>query len=427
MTSFDPARPQEFLDALMHAAIAAADPLKVVPPYLPPPPKGRTIVIGAGKGSAAMAKAVEANWPDDRLSDLEGVVVTRYGYAVACDRIKIIEAAHPMPDDAGRQAAREILAAAEGLGPDDLCIALISGGASALLSYPAAGISFDDKQEVNRLMLRSGATISEMNCVRKHLSAIKGGYLAKAVQPARLVTLLISDVPGDDPGVIGSGPTVPDSTTFTEARHIIAKYGIELPPAVSAHLDAAETETPKPGDRLFDHTETHMVARPQASLDAAIAVAREAGIEPVVLGDALEGEAREVARLHAEQARGMKESAEIGPRLVLSGGELTVTIKGEGRGGPNAEYMLGMALALDGEPGIFALAIDTDGVDGSEDNAGARIGPDTLSQAAGAEVDAGTMLELNDSYGFFQAVNGLVMTGPTFTNVNDFRAVLVLS
>jgi len=425
MDAFDPDQPAEFLDALMKAVVAAADPLKAVPPFLPEAPSGRTVVLGAGKASAAMARAVEDNWS----GDLSGLIVTRYGYAVPCERIEIVEAAHPVPDAAGREAASRILEMAEGLGADDLCLALISGGASALLTQPAAGISFAEKQEVNRLLLRSGANITEMNCVRKHLSAIKGGYLARAAAPARLVTLLISDVPGDDPEVIGSGPTVPDASTFADALAVAAKYGIDLPDAVRTHLERGAAETPKPGDKVFRDAAVHLVARPQASLDAAAALARDAGVTPVILGDRVEGEARDVAAEHAAMAQRMRagEGTTGLPAVLLSGGELTVTMTGVGRGGPNAEYMLAMAMALGGTPGIHALAIDTDGIDGSEDNAGARIGPEILARAQAAGCDPAAYLADNDSYGFFQVLGDLVMTGPTYTNVNDFRAVLVLS
>lgn len=425
MTDFDPNQPQAFLDALMRAAIAAADPSKAVPPHLPAPPKGRTVVIGAGKASAVMAKAVEDNWS----GPIEGLVVTRYDYGAPCKHIEIVEAAHPVPDRAGRDAAGRMLEICEGLGPDDLCIALMSGGASALLTQPANGISFEDKQEVNRLLLRCGATITEMNCVRKHLSAIKGGYLARAIAPARVVSLLISDVPGDDPGVIGSGPTVPNATTYAEALGIVEKYAIALPTAIRAHLIQGAVETPKPGDPIFADAETRIVARPQASLESAAEVALRAGVTPVILGDALEGEARVVAAEHARQAMSLRVAEGVNqlPMVLLSGGELTVTMKGDGRGGPNAEYMLAMVPALNADPGIHALAVDTDGIDGSEDNAGAIIGPETLSRAAQLGVDPSKYLENNDSYHFFKALDDLVMTGPTYTNVNDFRAVLVLS
>ena len=417
--------PAVLLRGLLDAAVAAADPMLCVPPHLPEPPLGRTVVIGAGKASAVMAKAVEDNWS----GPLEGLVVTRYGYGVECARIEIVEAAHPVPDAAGQAAAGRILDIAAGLGPDDLCLALISGGASALLSVPGQGLSLDDKQQVNRLLLRSGATISEMNCLRKHLSAIKGGRLAAAAAPARLVTLMISDVPGDDPGTIGSGPTVADETSFADALEVVERYKIELPTRVRDVLEAAADETPKPGDAVFEKTAAKIVAKPQMSLEAAARVAEKAGFQPLLLGDAIEGEARLIAREHARMAIGLRDQRSAGqpPVVLLSGGELTVTMVGDGRGGPNGEYMLAMAAALDGAPGIHALACDTDGIDGSEDNAGAIISPDTLGRAQVLGADPAAYLANNDSYGFFKAIDGLVMTGPTFTNVNDFRAVLVLS
>ncbi len=419
MAPFNPEQPQAFLDDLMRAAIIAANPREVVPPQLPPSPKGRTVVLGAGKASAAMAKAVEENWQ----GELSGLIVTRYGFNVPCERIEIVEAAHPVPDTAGREAASRILAMARDLGRDDMCLALISGGASALLVQPAGGISFEDKQEVNRLLLRSGANITEINTVRKHLSAVKGGHLARAVQPAQLVTLMISDVPGDDPGVIGSGPTTPDPTTFADARAVVNKYGIDLPTSVRDHLDRGPDETPNADDPAFKGAQQRIVARPQASLDAAATLARAKGVKVITLSDRLEGEARDVACEHATMAQ----ASNSGPRLYLSGGELTVTMRGNGGGGPNAEYMLALALALNGDPRIHALAIDTDGIDGSENNAGARITPDTLKRAQIAGLDAKAHLENNDSYGFFTGIDDLVLTGPTFTNVNDFRALLVLS
>ena len=402
----------------MREAISAADPLKVVPPYLPARPKGRTIVVGAGKASAMMAKAVEDHWQ----GEISGLIITRYGFNVPCRHIKIIEAGHPVPDVAGEKAASGILDMVAGLGPDDLCLALMSGGASALLIRPAQEISLPDKQEVNRMLLRSGANITEINTVRKHLSAIKGGRLAQAIAPAKLVTLMISDVPGDDPGVIGSGPTIPDPTTFEDALAVINKYQINLPSKVRTLLESGLDETPKPNDRAFIDTQQFIVARPRASLDAAAAVAREAGIEVIMMSDRLEGEAREVAREHAGMAR-----SSDGPKLFLSGGELTVTINGNGSGGPNTEYALAMAIALEGDHRIHAMAIDTDGIDGSEDNAGALIKPDTLVRAKAAGLNADHFLKDNDSYGFFAGIGDLIMTGPTFTNVNDFRAVLVLS
>ena len=418
--------PETLLRDMFAAAVAAAQPSKRIPLFLPEPPKkGRTLVIGAGKASAAMGKAFDEHWP----GELSGLIVTRYGYDVPCERIETVQAAHPVPDAAGEAAARRMLDLVQGLSEDDLVVCLVSGGGSALLSAPGPGLTLEDKQAVNKALLRCGATIHEMNCLRKHLSAVKGGRLAAAAAPARVVNLLISDVPGDDPAVIASGPTVPDPTTFDDARAIVAKYGIDLPAPVQALLDAGEDETPKPDDPVFDRVETHLIALPQASLEAAAEVARAAGITPLILGDALEGEARDLGVEHAELAR--KTLAGNGPAtppcVLLSGGETTVTIRGDGgRGGRNTEYLLGMAVALDGASGIHAIACDTDGVDGSEDNAGAVIGPDSLSRAAGAGMDAKALLDANDAYGFFQGVGDLVECGPTLTNVNDFRAMLVL-
>ncbi len=416
--------PEVFLRELFDAAVAAADPLKCVPPHLPEPPKGRTVVLGAGKASAAMAKAVEGNWP----GELSGLVITRYGFAVPCSRIEIIEAAHPVPDSAGLEATRRIIDLANGLGSNDLCIALISGGASSLLTCPVDGLTLEDKQDVNRALLRSGADISEMNAVRKHLSAIKGGRLAEAIAPARLVTLLISDVVGDLPAVIGSGPTVPDETTFADALAVIEKYDIDLPGAIASHLANAASETPKPGHPVFENTSTVLAGLPKASLAAAAKVAFDAGLEVIDLGDRLEGETRDIACEHAALALDIRNGngRVSAPAILLSGGETTVTLNGNGRGGPNGEYALAMSLALDGAKGIYTLSCDTDGIDGSEDNAGAFISPDTLGRADEAGIDAKTFLQNNDSYGFFEAVGGLVVTGPTCTNVNDFRAVLVL-
>ena len=422
--------PKTLLVRLFDAAVAAADPLHCVPPHLPAPPVGgRTLVVGAGKASAVMAQAVEANWPADALDGLTGLVITRYGYAKPCQQIEIVEAAHPVPDQAGLDAARRMVDLVGGLGPDDLCLALISGGASALLTLSAAGLTLADKQAVNQALLRSGATITEMNCVRRHLSGIKGGRLARAAAPARLVSLLISDVPGDDPGVIGSGPTVPDPTTFADARAIVERHAMKLPAPAQALLTAGADETPKPGDIAFANSLVHMTARPAASLEAAEAVAKAAGYNVVVLGDALEGEARDVAGEHAALARAIRAGSGpvATPAVVLSGGELTVTMRGQGRGGPNGEYMLAMAIALEGTEGIHAIACDTDGIDGSEDNAGATIDPTTLARAGEAGVDAARHLADNDSYGFFSALGDLVVCGPTYTNVNDFRAFVVLS
>jgi hydroxypyruvate reductase len=418
--------PGALLRRLFEAALAAADPALAVPRYLPSPPKkGRMIVVGAGKAAAAMAKAVEDSWPE--TSPLEGLVVTRYGHAVACRRIEVVEAAHPVPDQAGLDAAQRILDLAKGAGPDDLVLCLISGGGSSLLSLPAAGITLEEKQAVNKALLRSGAAIDEMNCLRKHLSAIKGGRLAAAAAPAKVISLLISDVPGDDPAVIASGPTVPDPTSFADARAILAKYDIDAPAAVVKHLEAAAEETPKPGDPRLAHCETHLIARPQDSLEAAAAVAQEAGVAPVILGDSIEGEAREVAQVMAGIASQVARFGQPAPApcVLLSGGETTVTLRGQGRGGRNAEFLLALTVALEGATGIHALACDTDGIDGSEDNAGAITGPDSLTRAAAAGLDAKAMLANNDGYGFFEALGDLIVTGPTLTNVNDFRAILV--
>jgi hydroxypyruvate reductase len=414
--------PRALLRSLFDAAVAAAHPKLCVPPHLPAPSAtGRTIVVGAGKAAAAMARAVEDHWK----GPLSGLVVTRDGYGVPCLKIEMIEAAHPVPDERGRAAAGRVLGLVRGAKPDDLVLCLMSGGASALLALPAPGIALADKQAATRALLKSGATIHEINCVRKHLSAIKGGRLA-AASPARVLTLAISDVVGDDPSVIGSGPTVPDPSTFADARAILAKYAIEPAPAVRAHLEAAADETPKRGDPRLARAEFHLVATPKDALAAAAAKALTLGIEPIVLGDAVEGEAREVGAAHAALAR--KTAADPGrakPCVILSGGELTVTIKGRGRGGPNTEYLLGLALALKGARGIHALAADTDGIDGSEDNAGAVITPDTLARARDFTLDAAACLTANDAFSFFRALGDLLTTGPTFTNVNDFRAILI--
>ena len=420
------AEPRRLLRAMFDAAVAAASPELRVPAHLPPPPpKGRTVVIGAGKASAAMAKAVETRWP----GPLTGLVVTRYGHAVPCERIEIVEASHPVPDENGHRAASRMLEMVQGLGPDDLVLALVSGGGSALLSLPAPGLALEDKQAVNTALLRSGAPIGEMNIVRKHLSAIKGGRLAAAAHPARLVTLVISDVPGDDPAVIASGPTVPDASTFAEARAVLDKYGISEPRSAIDHLARAAEETPKPGDPRLANASTVMVASPQLSLEAAAEVARRSGITPLILGDALEGEAREVGRVMAGIARqaALRGQPAPPPVVLLSGGETTVTVKGSGRGGRNVEFLLSLAVELDGLPGVFALAADTDGVDGAGEAAGAVVAPDTLLRAAGRGIGAKARLADNDGHGFFEALDDLVVTGPTLTNVNDFRAILVLA
>jgi glycerate 2-kinase len=417
-------QPRELLRAMFDAAVRAASPKIRIPAHLPGPPKGRTLVVGAGKASAAMAKTVEDAW----TGPLSGLVVTRYGHAVPCERIEIVEAAHPIPDESGHRAARRMLEMVKGLGPDDLVLALISGGGSALLSLPASGLTFQDKQAVNAALLRSGAPIGEMNTVRKHLSAIKGGRLAAAAFPARVVTLVISDVPGDDPADIASGPTVADRSTFSEARAILAKYGISEPKSVIAHLEHSADETPKPGSPRLANSTTILIATPQLSLEAAEEVARKAGVLPLILGDALEGEAREIGRAMAGVARQvvLRGQPARPPMVLLSGGETTVTVRGKGRGGRNVEFLLSLAVTLDALPGVFALAADTDGVDGAEEIAGAIITPDTLQRAAKLRIDAKEYLADNDAHSFFEALGDQVITGPTLTNVNDFRAILVL-
>jgi hydroxypyruvate reductase len=380
-------------------------------------------VVGAGKAAAAMAAAVEASWS----GPIEGLVVTRYGHSVPCRHIEVIEAAHPVPDAAGREAARRILEKVAGLAPEDLVLCLLSGGGSALLSLPAPGVTLEDKQAINRALLRSGAPIDEMNCVRKHLSAIKGGRLAVAAAPARVVSLMISDVPGDDPSVIASGPTVPDATTSADAIAILQSYGIENPQSVMAHLQSSAAETPKPGDPRFRNVTNLVVATPQDALEAASRVARAAGFQPLILGNAIEGEARDVGLVHAGIARQVAGFGQpiAPPCALISGGETTVTVRGNGRGGRNAEFLLSLALALDGQAGIAAIAADTDGIDGSEDNAGAVLLPDTLDRAARAGLNPQAHLANNDAYPVFARLGDLVITGPTRTNVNDFRAILV--
>ncbi len=417
------------LRGMFDAAVSAAAPALCVPPCLPPPPPGRTVVVGAGKAAAAMAAAVEAHWPADK--PLAGLVVTRYGHGVGepvPGRIAVVEASHPVPDAAGQAAAERILGLVAGLGAEDLVLCLISGGGSSLLALPALGLTLADKQTVNRALLRSGADIADMNCVRKHLSAIKGGRLAAAAAPAAIVSLVISDVPGDDPSVIASGPTVPDATTLADARGVLARYRITPPDAVLARLQDSAAETPKPGDPAFARARMVMVATPQASLEAAAAVARAAGVTPVILGDAIEGEAAEVARVMAGIARHCARHGQPAgaPCVLISGGETTVTVRGQGRGGRNAEFLLGLAVALAGHAGIYAIAADTDGIDGTEDNAGALLGPGSLARAAALGVSARERLADNDGYGFFSALGDLVVTGPTLTNVNDFRAILVV-
>lgn len=434
----DPKRdPRGFLQALYAAAVRRALPLHNTAAFLPPPPKGRTLVLGAGKAGGAMAQAVEALWPAD--APLSGLVVTRYGHvpprpAGLAERIEVVEASHPVPDAAGLAAAQRILDLTRGLTADDLVLCLISGGGSALLTLPADGLTLEDKQRINRELLASGANISEMNCVRKHLSRIKGGRLAAACAPARVVTLTISDVPGDDPSIIASGPTVPDATTCADALAILRRYGISLPGAVQRQLEQGAVETPKPGDRAFDGQPVHLIATPQQSLEAAAELARQAGVQAHILSDELEGESREVGKVHAALARATARHGQpfARPCVILSGGETTVTVRKQpegtprGRGGRAGEFCLGLAAALQGQTNVWALAADTDGIDGIEDNAGAFVAPDTLSRAAAAGLRADAHLDRNDSYGFFSALGDVVVTGPTHTNVNDFRAILVL-
>ncbi len=418
------ATPQTLLRRMFDAAVASAQPARCIPAHLPQAlGKGRLIVIGAGKASAAMARAVEDHWP----GLLTGLVVTRYGYAVPCERIEIVEAAHPVPDAAGLAAAERMLALVQGLTDDDLVLCLISGGGSALLPLPLPGLTLAHKQAVNRELLKSGATISEMNCVRRHLSAIKGGRLAAACHPARVLTLLISDVPGDDPIDIASGPTVPDPTSCEDALAIVRRYGIALPAEVRAVLESGRGESIKPGDARLARAETRMIAAPQMALEAAAAVAREAGYTPYILGDAIEGEARDVGKVMAGIALQVAERGQpvAAPCVLLSGGETTVTVRGQGRGGRNVEFLLSTAIALDGHPRIHGLAGDTDGVDGQEEIAGACLAPDTLARAWAQGIKPRDSLADNDGHGFFEALGDSVVTGPTLTNVNDFRALLI--
>jgi hydroxypyruvate reductase len=411
------------LRRMFDAAIAAAQPALCVPPALPAAPKGRLIVIGAGKASAEMARAVERHWQ----GPLTGLVVTRYGYAVPCERIEIVEAAHPVPDAAGLQAARRILDRVQGLSADDTVLCLISGGGSSLLPLPLEGITLEDKQKVNHALLQSGASISEMNCVRRHLSAIKGGRLAAACHPANVVTLLISDVPGDAPRDIASGPTVADASTCEDALAIIRRYAIDLPERVLDALRSGRGESIKPGDPRLAGNEVHIIATPQMALEAAARVAAEHGVTAHILGDSIEGEARDVGKVMAGIAlqaarRGQPFTA---PCVLLSGGETTVTVRGTGRGGRNVEFLLSSAIALRGEANVYGLAGDTDGVDGQEEIAGACITPDTLARAFAAGLRPADSLDNNDGHGFFQALGDSVVTGPTLTNVNDFRALLI--
>lgn len=414
---------RNLLRDMFSAAVAAAQPAVTLPSYLPKRPKGRTIVIGAGKASAAMAQAFEQAW----VAAVSGLVVTRYGYAVPCEQIRIVEASHPVPDAAGYQAAREMLELVSGLTEDDLVVCLISGGGSSLLPLPLPGISLTDKQAVNRALLASGATITEMNCVRRHLSGIKGGRLAVACHPARVCNLLLSDVPGDDPVDIASGPTVADSTTLADALDIIQRYDISIPPHVREVLASKDAETIKPGDVRLPPIETRLIATPRMALQAAARVARECGVAAYVLGDAIEGEARDVGKVLGGIALEVARNGEPFPPpcVLLSGGETTVTVRGRGRGGRNVEFLLSLALALRGQRGVHAIAGDTDGVDGLEDIAGAIVTPDTLQRAWRLGIRPQDALDSNDGHGFFEALGDAVVTGPTMTNVNDFRAILV--
>jgi len=418
--------PRDLLRRMFDAAVASAQPARCIPPHLPTPAQlggGRLVVIGAGKASAAMAQVVEQNWP----GPLTGLVVTRYGYGAPCQRIEIIEAAHPVPDAAGLAAAQRMLAFVQGLTPQDLVLCLISGGGSALLPLPGPGLTLAHKQDVNRALLKSGATISEMNCVRRHLSGIKGGRLAAACHPARVLTLLISDVPGDNPIDIASGPTVPDPTTCADALAVVKRYGIELPAPVRALLESGQGESIKPGDARLAGHEVRIVAAPQMALEAAAHVARQAGVTPFILGDSLEGEARDVGKVLAGMALQVARHGQPAPApcVLLSGGETTVTVRGQGRGGRNVECLLSSAITLDGQARVHGIACDTDGVDGAEDIAGALIDPSTLSRAWAQGLRPKDELANNNGHGFFQALGDSVITGPTRTNVNDFRALLI--
>jgi len=408
---------------MFDAAIAAAQPAICLPQHLPPMPKGRLVVIGAGKASAAMAQAVEAHWK----GPLSGLVVTRYGHAVPCNQIEIIEAAHPIPDAAGQAAAVRMLNLVKNLTEDDLVLCLNSGGGSSLLPAPLPGITLVDKQKINRSLLESGATISEMNCVRRHLSAIKGGRLAAACKPARVLNLFLSDVPGDNPIDIASGLTVPDPTSCQDALSILKRYKIEVPPKVLEILESGHGESIKEGDPQLPEIKSIFIATPQMALEAAANVAREAGVTPYILGDAIEGESREVAKTLAGIARQVSRRNQPfqTPCVLISGGETTVSLRGDGRGGRNVEFLLSLAIALNSEPGIYAIAGDTDGVDGQEEIAGAILDPETLERALKLKSRPVDYLDRNDGHSFFEALGNSVITGPTLTNVNDFRAILI--
>lgn len=422
MGSQQEAAARKLLLEMFDAAVDAASAEKNVPAHLPEKPAGRTVVIGAGKAAASMAKSVESRWD----GPISGCVVTRYEHGVECQSITVVEASHPVPDEAGQKAARQILQEVANLNEDDLVICVVSGGGSSLLALPAPGISLEDKQAINKSLLRSGASIAEMNCVRKHLSEIKGGRLAAACAPATLITLIISDVPGDDPAVVASGPTVPDPTTLANAIEILDRYAIEIPDNVRQHLRNPESETPKAGDKIFKRSTTRVIATCQQSLNAAAEVAEQCGYTALILGD-LEGESREVAKVHAGIARQIVKHSQPAttPCVIVSGGETTVTVRGNGRGGRNAEFALSLAIDLQSTVGIYAIACDTDGIDGTENNAGCLVTPDSLHAADEAGLSPEDLLQNNDGYGFFDAIGDLVITGPTLTNVNDFRAVLI--
>lgn len=415
--------PKPFLTSLFAAAVAAADPERTIRAHLPAKPRGRTIVIGAGKGSAQMARALEKAWD----GPLEGVVVTRYGYAASCERIEVLEAAHPVPDEAGLKAARRLQDRVSGLGEDDLVIALISGGGSALLPAPAGALTLADEIAVNKALLASGAPISAMNTLRKHISAIKGGRLAAAGWPAKVVSLVVSDIPGDNPAFVASGPTVPDNASRRDALAIAEAYRLDLPAPVMAHLRSSEADAPKPDDPRFARNEVHVIASAAVSLEAAAGEAKRRGIEAVILSDAIEGEAREVGGVHAAVARevALRDRPFRKPVVILSGGETTVTIRGKGKGGRNSEFLLAFALGIDGVQNIHALAADTDGIDGSEDNAGAFCDGTTVARLREGGHDARAYLANNDAWSAFHAIGDLFVPGPTGTNVNDFRAILV--
>ncbi|WP_077964376.1 glycerate kinase type-2 family protein [Ensifer adhaerens] len=415
--------PRRFLEALFTSAVAAADPEKVIAANLPERPKGRTVVVGAGKGAAQMAAAFERHWD----GPLSGAVVTRYGYAAPCERIEVLEASHPLPDENGLLASKRLLAEVSGLTEDDLVVALVCGGGSALLPSPPPGLTLEDEIAVNRALLASGAPISAMNAVRKHVSMIKGGRLAAAAYPAKVVSLIVSDIPGDDPALVASGPTLADASTREDALTLIERYSLELPAKVMAWIKSPDSAAPSPDDKRFARNEVRLIASASVSLEAAAAEARAAGIEAIILSDAIEGEARDVGGVHAAIAR---EVAGRGrpfskPVVVLSGGETTVTIRGKGKGGRNSEFLLALALGIDGAKGVSALAADTDGIDGSEDNAGAFADDTTIARLVAQRLDAAALLQKNDSWSAFDALGDLFKPGPTGTNVNDFRAILV--